>query len=229
MQSSWKLAFYEVDIVEIVQADSNAMKIVSANEEAENYVVFAWYQRVEYIQSSWTQYINTWISANQYLSFEADFQAFWTTNDSVMFWARTWSWTNRFWLMIYSQKFHMMVGNTSTASWDKSIDSNRHKGSVFLNNWTFTWTFDWNSDTGSAWTSVYVNKNFLLFKIDYNNSPACPLRLYSFKLYQWKSNLVRDFYPVYRRSDNVIWLFDKVNKQFYTNQGSWSFTKWGNI
>ena len=215
--------------MEIVQSNTQAMLIIESNDECENYVVFAWYQRVEYIQSSWTQYINTWISANQYLSFEADFQALWTTNDSVMFWVRTWSWTNRFWLMIYGQKFHMMVGNTSSTSWDKSIDSNRHKGSVFLNNWAFTWTFDWNSDTGSAWTSVYVNKNFLLFKIDYNNSQACPLKLYSFKLYQWKSNLVRDFYPVYRISDNVIWLFDKVNKQFYANAGSWTFTKWPNI
>jgi len=202
--------------------------IVVQNSNITTDFLFAWYKRVEYIQSSWTQYINTWISANQYLSFEADFQAMWTTNEQTLFWARTWSSTNRFWLMIYSWKFHMMVWNTSSSSWDKAIDTNRHQGSVFLNNWTATWTFDWNSDTISVWTSVYVSQNFLLFKINYNGW-NCPMRIFSFKLYIWNSNLVRDFRPAYRKSDNVIWLLDIQNKVFYTNSWSWTFTKWSDI
>ena len=39
MQSSWKLAFYEVDIVEIVQSNVNAMKIVNSNDEAKSYTI----------------------------------------------------------------------------------------------------------------------------------------------------------------------------------------------
>ena len=202
--------------------------IVVQNKNIKTDYTFAWYQKVEYIQSSWTQYINTWISANQYLSFEADFQPLWTTNENTMFWARVGSWTNRFWLMIYSWKFHMMVGSTSSTAFDRTIDTNRHKGSVFVNNWAFTWKFDSYTDSGSAWTSVYTNKNFLIFKIDYTGW-ACPMRVFSFKLYTWNSNLVRDYYPVYRKSDNVIWLFDIVNRQFYTNAWTWTFTKWPNI
>lgn len=39
MQSSWKLAFYEVYIVEIVQANVNAMKIIECNDEALSYTL----------------------------------------------------------------------------------------------------------------------------------------------------------------------------------------------
>lgn len=187
------------------------------------------YQEVEYIESTGSQYINTWVSANQYLSFEADFQALWTTNETTLFGARSGSWTNRFWLMIYGWKFNMMVGNTSSLAWDKAIDNNRHQGSVFLNNWDFTGKFDWEIDTGSAWTSVYVNTNFLLFKYDYNSAVSCPSRLFSFKLYTGGSNLVRDYVPCYRKEDNVVWLYDLVTNEFYTNSWSWSFTRWDNV
>lgn len=182
------------------------------------------YQQVEYIQSSGTQYIDTWISANQYLSFEADFAALWSTQDTNLFGARSGSTTNRFWLTIYNNLFHFMVGNTGT--WNVTLDTNRHKASVFLDNWNFTSNFNWTTGSGSVWTSVYVDKNFLLFKIDYNSQASCPMKLYSFKLYEWKSTLVRDFLPCYRKSDGVIWLYDVVNNQFYTNSWTWTFIKW---
>ena len=38
MQSSWKLAFYEVYIVEIVQSNTQAMLIINANDEASEYI-----------------------------------------------------------------------------------------------------------------------------------------------------------------------------------------------
>lgn len=185
------------------------------------------YQKVEYIQSSGTQYIDTWISANQYLSFEIDFTALWSTQDTNLFGARTGSTSNRFWLTIYNNLFHFMVGNTGT--WNTTVDTNRHQASVFLNNWNFTSNFDWITGSGSVWTSVYVNKNFYLFKIDYSNQAGCPMKLYYFKLYTDSSTLVRDFVPCYRKSDWVIWLYDRVWKQFYTNQWSGTFTKWPNI
>ena len=41
--------------------------------------------------------------------------------------------------------------------------------------------------------------------------------------------LVRDFIPCYRKSDNEVGLYDIVNNQFYTNQGTGNFTKGNNI
>lgn len=185
------------------------------------------YQEVEYIQSSWTQYIDTGISANQYLSYEADFQAVWTTNDTQLFWARTGATSARFWLMVFSGIFHMMVGNSGT--FNVTVDTNRHKCSVFLNNWNFTSSWDWASaDSGSVGTSVYVNQNFRLFGMNYTGG-NCPMKLYSFKLYTWSSTLVRNFVPCYRKADTVIWLYDLANNTFYTNSWTWTFTKWWNV
>jgi hypothetical protein len=39
----------------------------------------------------------------------------------------------------------------------------------------------------------------------------------SFKI--WENNvLVRDFIPVYRKSDSVVGMYDSVNDVFYTNK-----------
>ena len=184
------------------------------------------YQEVDYIQSSGTQYIDTWVSANQYLSYEAKLTALWTTNDSPLFGARTGSTSNRFWLIVYGWNFHMMIGSTSAESFNNTpVDANSHTCSVFINNWSYTATIDWNTSTGSTSTAAYVNQNFWLFKYNYWSVAPCPMKLYYFKLYTGSSTLVRDFVPCYRKSDSVVWMYDLVNNQFYTNAWSGTFTK----
>ena len=54
------------------------------------------------------------------------------------------------------------------------------------------------------------------------------MRLYSCKMYN-SNVLQRDFVPCYRKSDWVIGLYDIVNNTFYTNSGSWTFTKGPNV
>ena len=60
-----------------------------------------------------------------------------------------------------------------------------------------------------------------------NNSGAADSRyfvgdIYYCKIYQ-NNALVRDLIPVIRNSDNVIGLYDTVNKKFYTNSGTGTF------
>lgn len=50
------------------------------------------------------------------------------------------------------------------------------------------------------------------------------IALYTAKFYI-NDELVRDFIPCYRKSDNEVGLYDLVNNQFYTNAGSGSFLK----
>jgi hypothetical protein len=52
--------------------------------------------------------------------------------------------------------------------------------------------------------------------------------VYSFKIYS-NNDLVRDFVPCCRTSDDAIWLYDKVNDVFYTNSWTWTFTKWPDV
>ena len=63
---------------------------------------------------------------------------------------------------------------------------------------------------------------------DWRYDSNAKAKLYSCQIYNPSWTLIRDFYSCYRKSDWVIWLYDKVNDVFYTNEGSWSFTKWPN-
>lgn len=53
-------------------------------------------------------------------------------------------------------------------------------------------------------------------------------RLYYCRFYD-NNNLIRDFIPARRKSDNVVGLYDKLNNVFYTNSGSGSFVAGNNI
>lgn len=48
-------------------------------------------------------------------------------------------------------------------------------------------------------------------------------RIYSLK-FIYDGDIVRDFVPCYRISDNVAGMYDMANGVFYTNSGSGSFT-----
>lgn len=50
------------------------------------------------------------------------------------------------------------------------------------------------------------------------------IKLYKFKIYN-NNNLVRDFMPCMRKSDNKVGLYDLVNNIFYENSGSGQFVK----
>ena len=91
-----------------------------------------------------------------------------------------------------------------------------------------TWTLNWNTQI-SLWTLNTNTQPLYIFTWNYNWSflPA-KIKLYSLKLSDW-TTITHEFVPVYRKSDSVIWLLDIVNKQFYTNQWSWSFTKWPDV
>ena len=54
-------------------------------------------------------------------------------------------------------------------------------------------------------------------------------KLYSCKIYDLDYNIVRDFIPCYKKSDNVIGLYDLINNQFYTNAGTGTFLKGNNV
>ena len=54
------------------------------------------------------------------------------------------------------------------------------------------------------------------------------VKLYQFSVWQ-NGNLVRNMYPCYRKSGNVIGMYDIVGKTFYTNVGTGVFRKGPNI
>jgi len=181
------------------------------------------YQEVEYIESNWTQYINTWIKIqSNLLKTQAKFRIT-TTSQALPAWVMTNSGA-------YCYQLYSTGNNSIFFYWINWGDSNpittpTNQQSIWTPNTdievtvTQTWALTWGAK----------DLDFTLFARNFNGS----IEKTSMRLYYWKmflnGTLTRDFVPCYRKSDNVIGLYDLVNNQFYTNSWSWTFTKWSDV
>jgi len=184
------------------------------------------YQEVEYIQSSWTQYIIIWTSFKTSYKTVIDFQMTVIWGDYIPFWIKYD--TTRYWIDAYNSKF--MVNGWGEI-WNNTIseDTNRHtitidKGTAIVdwNNYSVSYT----NYTFSKWIWVFCYN-------EYDKSPQYTYKssnkLYKLDIYDENWTHIYDLVPCYRKSDSVIWLYDLVNNQFYTNSWSWTFSKWSNV
>lgn len=182
----------------------------------------SWYQEVEYIESSWTQYIDTGVKASNTISTELVMIPNMSyTSEYAIFW--DWRSANALFLMEYQWKYRLHNG---WVYWDMANVTNEQTTITTNSTWI---TINWVSYTLNAWGS-YSNYNIWLFATwDGGHTNArWHFKLYSFKIYN-NNDLVRDFVPCYRTADDVIWLYDKVNNVFYTNSWTWTFTKWPDV
>lgn len=196
------------------------------------------YQAVEYIQSSGTQYINTgYIPSN---NTKIELSMWWysqTSAYSCLFGARlawassasAWKWflvgreidgTPTVYAMFW---WYYQNINDSIFSYK---DGNKH-----IIELSQSWVYEDGTPKQSISSATFTSPvNLVLFANNDNGtvSEYSTMKIYYTKVYNsW--SLVRDFIPCYRKSDSVIWLYDRVNNQFYTNAGTWTFTKWGDI
>lgn len=183
------------------------------------------YQEVEYIQSSgdWTnngQFINPWITIEAWtkLKIEVDFQ--WTNQTTAErnIFAQYTDGTNRFQLWFIGE-FQARLNSDTNGSL-----STTWAPSTYAYNTRYLAIAEWTSNVASSRPPFLFAQN----EWDSYGRWCIAAKLYYCKI--WKDDtLVRDFIPCYRKSDWVIWLYDLVEKQFYTNQWSWTFTKWPNV
>jgi hypothetical protein len=193
------------------------------------------YQEVEYIESSWTQYIDTQISAPNWFrwvlkvsaveSASASKTLIWTHNTSSPYWRNNinlFTQWNTWWLHMNDEMINWLWSITLWQIYD--VD-----GSTIL--WASYLDVDWVRLTTWNNTSPMSSNNLLIFANQYEiyaGQVHLKAKLYSCKLYKdW--TLVRDFIPCYRKSDNVIWMYDLVNDQFYTNSWTGTFIKGNDV
>ena len=183
------------------------------------------YQEVEYIQSSWSQRIDTWITPNSNTKVQVKLSCtnnpwyvsvwYYNGNDiqdrrvflsngmewtvDIPWWSWVWKRIN-WWNWTYWKVEEIEFGNfyiKNLVSWQTYT-------------WT-AWTFTWTSTIKlcrDAWLNLNDSNVF-----------------YYVKIRDWNT-LVRDLIPCYRKSDNIIGMYDIVNNQFYTNAWSGTFIKW---
>ena len=209
---------------------------MQSNSITTSFVVPAEYKRIEYIQSDWWQYIDTNYTPTTSTHFYIKASSQWVANKTWLFGCRNSSTTNARFLsyieLTYNGSSNVIrvdVWNRNWNTWKTrsantpfTIDVNLPNNIVKVN-WSTIWTSISLSTSNIPTMALFANHDrteWYLYPIAW--------RIYECQIYTW-TTLQRDFYPVYRRSDNVVWLFDRVNKVFYTNNGTWSFTKWPDL
>jgi hypothetical protein len=193
------------------------------------------YQEVEYIESTGTQYINTWFTPSN--TTKVSWRLCWTWVFSwyqTFFWARaswntsasTWRWF-QLWPDTNSWNYNIMFWwyynyVTEIALNDWSIHDFEMSQSWIYQDWTLKKTLTTVTFTSPVDLYIFALNN------NWTTSEYWKLKLYSFKIYN-NGTLIRDFIPCYLKSNQEIWLYDLVNNVFYTNRWTWTFTKWSDV
>lgn len=183
------------------------------------------YQEVEWIGSSGTQRIDTWYIPNEKTKAEwklgdwnDPFGSYCIFGTMYYFWGNPWRWFS------VVTDAYMFNNSGNIDHW--MLDWNDHVGEL-----SQAWLIvDWVTKATPATTTFTCPYSLLLFCTRNNGTPTeyGTFKYYYYKLYD-DGTLVRDFVPCYRLADDVIWLYDLVNNQFYTNAWTWTFSKWGDV
>ena len=188
------------------------------------------YQEVEWIQSDGNQRIaitddQSITDINKFI-FEADVSVHETNSSTAIFMCL--GSTAGLWLRVVSSGTKIGVGSSAYFSVDISerhtykLDSSRSENTSYA-------TCDGVSEIPRAKTNIASKRLTLFAALDISNwTYYSKVRMYSAKAW-FNGALIRELYPCYRKSDNVIGMYDIVNDVFYTNSGSGTFTKGGNV
>lgn len=168
------------------------------------------YKRLEYIQSSGTQYVDSGIKGSQNTRVDADYEP--TATAGAIIGADTKWGSNMFTIEVHFAAF------ATTNYHHATVPSGRH--TVSLNKGVFSLDGTVLSTmTGTFTTPV----NMTLFVLNRNGSLAeyGTLKLYSMQIYD-NGTLVRDFIPC-QNASGAVGLWDAVNETFYGNAGTGTF------
>lgn len=189
------------------------------------------YNKVEYIESDGSSYIDTGITLDSKYTFESE--GLIPSGKSGSFidgYANT---SNRQGLLFNNTSSNRFayywfgVGNTFVNLADTGIDmSNRFKVVQNRNGVTLTQGNNSLSKTYSGSNGTNAATINLLRQVQ--NSYAGYARLYSAKIKEGDT-VIHNYIPVTRKSDGTVGVYDTVDNEFLTNSGSGSFSKGENI
>lgn len=179
------------------------------------------YQEVEYIESSGTQYIDTgYKPTSNNLRIACEFEYTADHSASSVFGSES---SGKYSIVPWgAPKFYVgssiqLLEQTTALNTKYALDAHANAG-------TFTVSLNGKTNSASYSGSILTTVNMGIFCdiIAGVANDFCSMKLYAMYIYD-NGNLVRDFVPCYRKSDNVAGLYDLVNNVFYTNAGSGVF------
>ena len=196
------------------------------------------YQKVEYIQSSGTQYIRTSVPPSD--DFRMDLKVYSTCVDSfycaglrvgsAIIFGQTGPTSNN--RVSASVNGSSVTASTDGVLWSRSSSGQTYQIMLRTNgDGTFTYHIE---DLTNEKEFLAENHSYSLMGDRTDGICISSLnrfyilsgtnQFYYFRLYK-NGKIAFDGIPCYRKSDEEIGLYDLVSKQFYTNQGTGTFTK----
>lgn len=189
------------------------------------------YTRAKYIAASGNQYIQTGVPARQQLKTEVDFQYTGTAEPTIL--GGTGSATSVIYLGINpSSSFKSYYFNWA-GSWvdvrNRTINE-RHTVITSLQSGNIVITEDGNEIYSSTATlsGTTAANNLTIFARN-GGSKFYVGNLYRLRIWDWldNGNLIRDYIPAVRDSDDAVGLYELVQGQFCENSGSGTLTAGG--
>lgn len=184
------------------------------------------YQRVEYIESTGTQYIDMGVIPTIDTTVECEIAQ--NTGDRFIYGSRTSATASDKHTFNFStnNQIYPQLGNSNTDAISyrynlgEVVTVKNGKDGAFVNGVLV-----------KSYAGVTFTESTLPMYLFGLNTPAEAVtkrsfigRIYFFKIWE-KGTLIRDYVPCYRKSDGVIGLYEKVSGNFYTNAGTNSFVK----
>lgn len=188
------------------------------------------YKEVEYIESTGTQYIDTnYIINSKTNKIEIVFQMVNVDNEFNCVFGYEKVSNNRFFMRYNQNNTNYFGCYTPNSSAHVMNSSNKNQIIFDIPNDKLYKNGNEENVTITINTS---GLNLYLFGLNYNDSfatnNASNMRLFSFKIYE-NDKIVKEYIPCYRKSDNEIGMYDLVNDVFYTNAGTGTFNKGGDV
>ena len=180
------------------------------------------YTKLEYIESTGTQYIDTGVIATNNTVVKAELFTNYSGNKN-WFGGSAYSSNNNFVFNSWSQNQIEYQYGASDNWYRPNVDYDvvgtkftveYGNGSIKINN---------DKKVDLPTNSFTDTKSIHLF-VRNGGSGNISGRIYSLKIYNG-DYLIRNFVPAVRNSDNVVGLYDEVNDVFYTNSGTGTFGK----
>ena len=206
------------------------MLIINANEEAKSYLARlpSAYKEVEYIESNGNQYLDSLYNPNYNTKIACKFAHNEHTIDTPVFGTRGYNSANQYTLWSHPTEYGTSTGVSQCLfnSLQQNL-VNYAQGTIIEFEYSKTGGKYHNTTFTRSPSSGTCNYSMIIFGLRTQNNidnRKFSGKMYYFKIYD-NNNLVRDLVPCYRKSDNVVGMYDLVNDVFYTNQGSGSFTK----
>lgn len=184
------------------------------------------YDRLEYIQCSGTQHIDTGCYPTSSTKIVADFEASGVFSGYAgLFGSRQQQASKTFCVFLGSTDLIVQVGDVRSSSYKPPWSGANKRMQYILDRNTFTYgqqkiTLPKVTYSGASTSSILI---LALKTGNAVDSRKVKGKLYSSRIYE-NDVLIRNFIPAKNKSTNQIGLYDNVNDVFYTNSGSGNFT-----